>query len=382
MTRVTLDRVSYRFDNNPRSLAELAGFTSEGDPATLDQTAPNDQQRTWSLSDINLMIQQGETVSLLGPSGCGKSTLLKVISGIYSPTRGTVYYDNVPLDETDPRERGIGMVFQNYALYPHLDSRSNIGFFDIVRKQPDKVDDRIKHVAEVMGVSIKHLLSRRPPTLSGGEKQRVAMARALARDPKLFLFDEPLSNLDAKLRTETRVQLKRLLQHYGITAVYVTHDQTEAIALSHRMVLMRSGEIVQVGDYNALYYRPNTRFVAEFFGHPSMNLFEGQIERQRWEGQHFAVEPVPINRDSRIWLGIRAEDVVVGEGGIEGEVEYVEPLFAERVSLVTANIQGESCTARVPIEREMAIGMRVRFRFPVDKLYFFDPQTEQRVHPA
>ena len=375
MTYVSLNNITYYADQ-PLSVPRVV------QPDTPQSNVTDEQLVAQKIiDDLSLRIRSGETISLLGPSGCGKTTLLKIIAGLVVPSSGTVHYDAEDLRTIPNAERGIGMVFQSYALYPHMTARTNIGFFDLIRKQPEKIDERIRHVSKVMGVSIKHLLSRKPPTLSGGERQRVAMARALARDPRIFLFDEPLSNLDAKLRTSTRTQLKRLLEHYKITSVYVTHDQVEAIALAHRIAIMDKGQIVQLGTYKDIYERPQTRFVADFFGTPSMNLYVGRVKDQRWEGQHFAVAPLKIDYHSRVWIGIRPEDVNVSDTGIEAIVEFIEPLFAERVNLVTLNIRQETCVVRVPIEQEMHMGMHVHVQFPIDRLHLFDARTNTRIEP-
>jgi ABC-type sugar transport system ATPase subunit len=297
--------------------------SSHRGPAPAGSHAPGHTvtpESTYALDDLSLTIRNGETLSILGPSGCGKTTLLKVIAGLLKPDSGEITYDGVSLEDIPMAERGIGMVFQNYALYPHMEARENIGFYDIVRRQPEKIPERIRHIVEVMGVEVRHLLSRKPPTLSGGEQQRVAVARCLAREPKIFLFDEPLSNLDAKLRVETRMQLNRLLRHYQITSVYVTHDQTEAIALAHRIAIMRAGRIEQVGTAQTLYNAPVNAFVAQFFGTPPMNLFLGYVYGNTWEGKSFSVTAIRpgLRQGQAVWLGIRPEHIEPASTGIAG----------------------------------------------------------------
>lgn len=334
-----------------------------------------------ALDDLSLTIRNGETLSVLGPSGCGKTTLLKVIAGLLKPDSGDITYDGVPLEDIPMAERGIGMVFQNYALYPHMEARENIGFYDIVRRQPEKIPERIRHIVEVMGVDVRHLLSRKPPTLSGGEQQRVAVARCLAREPKLFLFDEPLSNLDAKLRIETRIQLNRLLRHYQITSVYVTHDQTEAVALAHRIAIMRAGRIEQVGTAQTLYNAPVNAFVAQFFGMPPMNLFLGYVYGNTWEGKGFSVTSIRpgLRQGQAVWLGIRPEHIEPASTGITGQIEFVEPLLSQQVQLLHLQVAGQRCIVRLPLAYPLQRGDTFTMRFPPENLYFFDRDTGARI---
>lgn len=208
-------------------------------------------------------------LSVLGPSGCGKSTLLRVIAGLIEPDAGHIYFDERCVDNVSTRDRRIGFVFQNYALYPHMTSEGNVIFNLLLRRLPDKdIEERVKYASNVLGVGFEMLLSRRPGTLSGGQKQRVALGRCIIRNPAVFLLDEPLSDLDAKLRQTTRIELKRLLRHFGITTLYVTHDQIEAISLGHRLAIMRRGKIVQQGTFEDIYNRPYNVFVAGFLGNP------------------------------------------------------------------------------------------------------------------
>ncbi|MFH1085740.1 MAG: ABC transporter ATP-binding protein, partial [Chloroflexota bacterium] len=203
-----------------------------------------------ALDDLSLTIQEGEAMAIVGPSGCGKSTLLRVVAGLETMDSGNVFYDDKLMNDVAPKDRGIGMVFQSYALYPHMKGEGNLAFFFKVRQRPDEeMLERIRITSEIMGIGFEMLLARKPGTLSGGQQQRVAIGRCIVRDPSLFLFDEPLSNLDAKLRVSTRIEIKRLLQRFKITAIYVTHDQTEAITLGDRIAVMRAGKIEQLGTY-------------------------------------------------------------------------------------------------------------------------------------
>lgn len=386
MPTIVLRHVSKSYELEELAFLGRKGTTPHPSPdaspppqGTADSVTSGERPK--ALDDLSLTIRDGETLSILGPSGCGKTTLLKVIAGLIKPDSGEITYDGVPLQEIPMAERGIGMVFQNYALYPHMEARENIGFYDIVRRQPQKIPERIRHIVEVMGVEVTHLLSRKPPTLSGGEQQRVAVARCLAREPKLFLFDEPLSNLDAKLRVETRMQLNRLLRYYQITSVYVTHDQAEAISLAHRIAIMRAGKIEQVGTAQTLYNAPVNAFVAQFFGTPPMNLFLGYVYGNTWEGKGFTVSPIRpgLRQGQAVWLGIRPEHIEPAAQGIAGRVEFVEPLLSQQAQLVHLELAGQRCIARLPIGHGVRAGDTLSLRFPPENLYFFDRDSGVRI---
>ncbi len=334
-----------------------------------------------AVADLSLIIRDGETLSILGPSGCGKTTLLKIIAGLMQPDSGDVLYDSVPIKDIPAGERGIGMVFQNYALYPHMAARENIGFFDIIHKQPEKIPERIRHISEVMGVEVRSLLSRKPPTLSGGEQQRVAIARCLARDPKIFLFDEPLSNLDAKLRLDTRVQIKRLIRHYQITSIYVTHDQTEAISLADRIAIMRDGKLEQVGTFQALYETPVNAFVAQFFGPSPMNLFGGHIAGDTWEGKGFHVHKVRpgLKNGQAVLLGIRPEHMILSNDGIPAKIDHVESILPQHRQIAYLLINSQPCTLSAPLEHPLKRGETIFLQFPIESVYLFDQQTGARI---
>ncbi len=391
MPNINLQNVIVRFEGLPskgegilnrfaRGSARLIG-NRDLDYLHENRANPEPPNRLNALDNLSLNIRQGETLCLLGPSGCGKSTLLRVIAGLIKATSGEVLYDSVPISKISMDDRGIGMVFQNFALYPHLPSFDNIGFYDIIHKHPERIPERIKHIVEVMGVDIRHLLSRKPPTLSGGEKQRVAVARCLARDPKLFLFDEPLSNLDAKLRTQTRVELKRLLRHYKITSVYVTHDQFEAIALGDRIGILREGKIEQVGTYKTLYETPVNAFVASFLGTPAMNLFEGFIQGETWLGKSFEIKSIRggLRSGQAVLLGIRPENVEIVEEGIEAEVEFIERIFMDQIQLIYLKIGSQSCIAKVGLDYDVHIGMKIHVQFPIENVYLFDQKSGIRI---
>lgn len=350
-------------------------------PWQKGESMPGPHDREYALNDVTLTIHRGETVSVIGPSGCGKTTLLRIIAGLISPTFGEVLYDGEPIDTIPMAERGIGIVFQDYCLVPHMVAYDNIGFYDILRGKREKIPERIEHIASIMNVEIKYLLRRKPPQLSGGERQRVAIAHCLARDPKLFLFDEPLSNVDAKLRVTVRGKIKRLLQHYRITAVYVTHDQTEAIALSDRIVVMNAGHVEQVGPYQRLYEAPANVFVAGFLGIPPMNLFDGRVQDQTWHGQDFALKPLPhsLGDGKEVWLGIRPEHIKVESGGFPALVENVETHFGERMQLLNLRLGETSLVVRVDMDAPVRIGETISVRFPSEHLVLFDRASGKRL---
>ena len=391
MPAITLRHVYMRYGSpggtDPGALSRLVTSTTR--PLFREDTRPTDERsslpeppdREYVVNDLSLMIHDGETMSIVGPSGCGKTTLLKIIAGLTRPDSGDVLYDTTPIQDIPIAERGIGMVFQDYALYPHLESRENIGFYDLIRHHPERIPERIRTIVDVMGVRIEHLLDRKPPTLSGGEQQRVAIARCLARDPRVFLFDEPLSNLDAKLRVDTRVQIKRLLRHYQITSVYVTHDQTEAIALGDRIAIMRGGAIEQVGTYKALYERPVNAFVAQFFGQPPMNLFPGRAYGESWEGSRFGIKPIRpgLQHGQKTLLGIRPEDVRVVEEGVPARIEHIEMNFPERRKLLYLTLGPLRCVASAPLEAPGKRGERVQLEFPAENTFLFDEATGKRI---
>jgi len=356
----------------PRPGSQRSGAESDDEPP-----------RRKAIDDLSLTLRDGETLSIIGPSGCGKTTLLRIIAGLIKPDQGEVRYDGVLIGDIPVAERGIGMVFQSYALYPHMIAYDNIGFYDTIHNHPEKIPERIHHIVRVMGVQIEHLLSRKPPTLSGGEQQRVAMARCLARDPKLFLFDEPLSNLDAKLRTETRVQIRKLLNYYHITSVYVTHDQVEAAAMADRIAIMRAGKIEQIGTFRALYETPRNIFVAQFFGSPAMNIFPGTIWNNTWEGRGGLSMPISrpgLRHGQPVAIGIRPEHILLTDtGGFEARIDLIEPLHAQQRQLLHVQLGRSRCVVSTELDRHFSLGDTIHMTFPQDYLYLFDDKTGARI---
>ena len=260
MATIRLIEVSKSYQGRAPVARGAAAVGSGDDAASAQRTG-------LALDQVTLTAPHGQTMAIVGPSGCGKSTLLRVVAGLEQAYSGQVRYDEQPMENVAPGDRHIGMVFQNYALYPHFAGHGNLSFFFRLRKISDQeTQERIRITAEMMGLGFKQLLERKPGTLSGGQQQRLAIGRAIVRNPRLFLFDEPLSNLDAKLRQQTRVEIKRLLARFSITALYVTHDQSEAMALGDQVAVMRQGRVEQVGRFQDVLRQPNNTFVAGFLG--------------------------------------------------------------------------------------------------------------------
>jgi multiple sugar transport system ATP-binding protein len=318
---------------------------------------------------IDLQIADGEFVVFVGPSGCGKSTTLRMIAGLEDISGGTLKINGEVVNERDPKQRNIAMVFQNYAIYPHMTVRQNIGFGLYTSKlSKAEKDKRIEQAGKALG--LEPYLDRRPAALSGGQRQRVAIGRAMVRDPAAFLFDEPLSNLDAQLRAQMRIEIKRLHQRLGTTTVYVTHDQVEAMTMADRIVVMRDGHILQIGTPTELYEHPVDVFTARFIGSPSMNLIRG---RRNGDGVEFAP-------DGDILIGIRPHDLKIsagtGEGGttLQGQVTAVEPLGAE--TLVHLDIGGEQLIATAPGTVIPQTGVALSATAAPGTLYLFDAKNE------
>jgi len=352
--------------------------------AALGQT-----HRQRILDDVSLEIPDGETMSVIGPSGCGKTTLLRVIAGLIAPDSGRVLYNGQDMATVPPKDRRIGMVFQNYALYPHMKGKGNLAFFFRMHHREHEIDERVRYTARLMGIGFNDLLDRQPRSLSGGQRQRVAIARCVVRDPSLFLFDEPLSSLDAKLRAQTRVEIKRLLTRFRITSVYVTHDQTEAIALADRVAVMREGRIEQAGTYREVYDSPVNTFVASFVGSPAINLLPVYLNNGQltlYDGQSFTPPEELLTSISRIpslLLGVRPESVAVYDlsntDGLLARVEVVERLPSERTQLVHLRTRGWSCVAKIPHDPPIQPEQWVRLVFDPKRLLFFDAETTRRL---
>jgi multiple sugar transport system ATP-binding protein len=334
------------------------------------------------LKKIDIDVAPGEFLILVGPSGCGKSTLLNIIAGLEDPTEGAIRIGDRNVVGVPPAQRDIAMVFQSYALYPTMSVADNIGFALEMRKVPKA--DRDKRIGEVAAMlQIEHLLDRRPAQLSGGQRQRVAMGRALARQPQLFLFDEPLSNLDAKLRVEMRAEIKRLHQASGITSVYVTHDQIEAMTLGSRIAVMKGGVLQQLGTPDDIYNRPANTYVATFIGSPTMNLIAGKLI-QKSDGAVFSLNghdlslACPCVPGVPALLGLRPEHLRFDDAASwRGEVSVVEPTGAD--TYVVVNTAAGDVTVRTAPQQVVRPGDRVGLAVHVNHASWFDEASGQRV---
>ena len=332
------------------------------------------------LKRIDIEVAPGEFLILVGPSGCGKSTLLNIIAGLEEPSEGELLLGGKNVIGMPPAQRDIAMVFQSYALYPTMTVADNIGFALEMRKVPPEArKKRIQEVAVML--QIEHLLDRRPAQLSGGQRQRVAMGRALARDPQLFLFDEPLSNLDAKLRVEMRAEIKRLHLSSGITTVYVTHDQIEAMTLGSRIAVMKGGVLQQIGAPDDIYRRPVNMYVAGFIGSPTMNFIHGRVEKAGAQGR-FVFEggalDIPCPDTGDVVLGQRPEHIhLADDAPWKGEVVLVEPTGADTYVVVKTAVG--LITVRAPANTKVQIGEQACMTVSGRHNNWFDKQTEQRL---
>lgn len=351
-----------------------------------------------AVSDFNLEIQDKEFIVFVGPSGCGKSTVLRMIAGLEEITSGELYIDGEMVNYVEPKDRDIAMVFQNYALYPHMTVYKNLAFALSLRKMPkNEIDKKVRETAKIL--QIEKLLSRKPKALSGGQRQRVALGRAMVRDPKAFLLDEPLSNLDAKLRASTRTEITKLHKDLETTFIYVTHDQTEAMTMADRIVVMKDGRIHQVGSPQELYNNPINIFVAGFIGTPQMNFIEARLLRD--ESNYFLrIDdinfPLPEDRYSReilkeyldkeIVVGVRSEDVVEiddNRQGLDAKIEVAEHMGSE--IFVYIDYKSNKIIAKFDSDLNNSINDRNRIKvaFKMNKIHLFDKETEKNLllHP-
>jgi len=338
-----------------------------------------------AVDDLSLQVREGEFVALLGPSGCGKTTTLLMLAGILRPTEGTIRFGERVVNALPPQERNIGMVFQSYALYPHMTAYNNIAYPLRLRKLRDsELHARVTAMAERLELAA--LLKRRPGELSGGQQQRVALARALVKQPDLLLFDEPLSNLDARLRLTTRSEIKRLQRDLRITSVYVTHDQSEALTMADRIAVLRNGRLESYATPTELYERPRTRFVAAFIGHPPMNLIGGELQDAAGVRSLRLADvqlPLPdvvareLNGAPReVVAGIRPEDLLpAADGELAGVVDLVEPLGRE--DLLTVRRDGLQLNALAPAGNGLQPGATVRLRVNMQRVHLFEPSSER-----
>lgn len=346
---------------------------------------------------VSVAVEKGELMVLVGPSGCGKTTLLRIIAGLESVTSGTVQIGEDCVNDTPPKDRDVAMVFQNYALFPHLTVRENIGFGLKFRRVPkEEIQKCVMEAARLL--RLEDVLDRKPKALSGGQKQRTALGRALTRRPRVFLLDEPLSNLDAQMRAEMRAEIARLHARLGATMIYVTHDQTEAMTLGQRLCVLNEGRVMQIGTPLEVYRQPRNMFVAGFLGNPGMNFLPGKLanENGQWvfENQNdaqqkvrLALESEPLARlaassEKEVVLGIRPEDLEILPDSasasqdcmFESRIEVCEPLGHE--TLVHLNVENHPMIARVATPAELTIGQKVRMRCRLENARFFDPETQ------
>jgi ABC-type sugar transport system ATPase subunit len=390
MAKIQLHNVSLIYSAPPRDpVNRLFEIKKE----RLQEDLPGDMvQGVTALDHVNLNIPNGRTFVVVGPSGCGKTTLLRVIAGLDKDYSGEILYDGEDVRNIEIKDRYIGMVFQNYALYPNFNNEGNLAFFFKMHNTPDEeTQERIRYTSELMGIGFKELLPRRPGTLSGGEKQRVAIARAIVRAPRLLLLDEPLSNLDAKLRVQTRTEIKRLLHRFSITSLYVTHDQVEAIALADQIIVMHQGRIEQVGTYQNLMENPVNVFVAGFLGLPPMNLFAGGfISGNKLVLDDYLI-PLPervfplVQNNQQVTLGMRQEAVSMSGAStstnriqLSAEVESFESDFVHRTQTVHLRTGRWNYSGLCPLDMELRAGQLVQAQLDPDHFYFFDTDSGLR----
>ncbi len=355
---------------------------------TFDHLYKRYGEEVVAVNDLNLEIGDGEFICLVGPSGCGKTTALRCVAGLEEITDGRLLIGERVVNDVAPKDRDIAMVFQSYALYPHMSVYDNLAFGLKLRKTPKAdIDRRVKEAADILG--LEKFLDRKPKALSGGQRQRVALGRAIVREPSVFLMDEPLSNLDAKLRVQTRAEIARLHQRLGTTTIYVTHDQVEAMTMGDRIAVMRDGLLQQVGSPQELYDHPVNVFVAGFIGSPAMNfattktegkdLILGGAKLVLAGDQARAADSRPDGAD--VLIGFRPEHIELANGQesdavrFPAKVDVVEYLGNEE--LVHAQAEGHEIVALLPSDKKVSVGDTVTFAVPMEKLHVFDPDSEK-----
>ena len=362
----------------------------------------NEEGDVTAVKNANVEVKDKEFVVLVGPSGCGKSTTLRMIAGLEEITDGELYIGDDFVNDVAPKDRDIAMVFQNYALYPHMNVYDNMAFGLKLRKfDPDIIDERVNDAAKIL--DIEPLLDRKPKELSGGQRQRVAMGRAIVREPKVFLMDEPLSNLDAKLRVQMRAELSKLHERLQTTTIYVTHDQVEAMTLADRIVVLKDGIIQQIDDPISLYSEPNNMFVGGFIGSPAMNFLKATIKERGedlvlvGEGDFELVIPDDMSKamkelqtyiDKEVALGIRPENILdpavhddeeySADNLVDAQVEVVEPMGSE-INLYLDVGAEESIVAVVDVNSDAEVGDEMEFAFDMNKMHIFDAETEEAI---
>ena len=351
----------------------------------LSKVFPGTKNRpnTTAVGNMNLTIPDGKLVGLLGPSGCGKSTTLYMIAGLHKPTEGKIFFGDVDVTNVPPEKRGIGLVFQNYALYPHLTVKQNI-MFPLENIRPKMPKTEMLAIANEMArlVDIDRYLDRKPKELSGGQQQRVAIARALAKKPQVLLLDEPLSNLDARLRLQTREEIKRIQRETGITTIFVTHDQEEAMSISDMIVVMKKGVVQQIGKPQDVYDSPVNLFVAKFLGTPPINVFNGNVKNGKVYIGNDVVSTLNIE-DQEVSIGIRPEGFILADdGALHCELSNVE-VMGRDVSIVSRNANSVNPIIRSIVDADNKIDTsknEVRFNIKPNKIFIFNKETGERIY--
>ena len=327
---------------------------------------------------VSTQIEDGEFIVIVGPSGCGKSTLLRMVAGLESVSEGEIGIGGKIVNDFEPMDRDIAMVFQNYALYPHMSVRDNMGYSLKIAKVPKpEIEEKVNAAAELL--QLGDYLDRRPRDLSGGQRQRVAMGRAIVREPAVFLFDEPLSNLDAKLRVQMRLEIRDLQNRLGITSLYVTHDQVEAMTMADRMIVMNAGRAEQIGTPLEVYETPQTLFAAQFIGSPSMNVFDATVDGSALKVGDANV-PITTSATGSVTAGIRPEHVIADENGpLSITVQMGEPLGANTLLHGRLNGTNDAFTLSLPGVHHAVPGENIRFSVDPAQVHFFDTKTGQRI---
>ena len=375
MAEIELINIRKQFGNKQNSLDYVNTFR---EMVHTGAGINNGKDGPFSIENLNLTISDGKTMVILGPSGCGKTTLLRIIAGLEEPDSGEVKYNGTNMADTPPKDRCIGIVFQNYALYPHFTSEKNILSYFLFRKKTPDLDElaneKYAKTSELMGVDLAYLLKRKPTHLSGGEKQRVAIGRCITREPALFLLDEPFSNLDQKLREKYRINLKRLLKHFSITTVYVTHDQEEALILGDCITVMNWGNVEQIGTYENIYNNPKNIFVAEFLNldveTPAINLINGSYISKDLEGT---------------LIGVRSENIAVDKenavGRIKGNIIDIRNIPLKNSTVLEVTVGDNEIFIKLPLREDLSVNDEIWLYF--EKYHIFDKRSGERLrsHP-